>query len=85
MTNNDRRVLGEAWIWDHEVDDRSVAGRQQLIARLSSLCKSERVRGLAGAWNYHHLRHKSLLRILGQEQMALAEMLACSASAETRL
>lgn len=85
MTDTDRKVLGRSWIWDHEIDDRSVAGRRHLIARLTRICKSERERGLAGSWNYQHMRHQSLLRILDRERKALDEILARSASAETGL
>lgn len=75
MTNAERRLLATAWIWQHEIEDRTVEGRQTLVDKLESACRSERIKALAGNWTYSFARHNALLRVLAREKAELQTML----------
>ncbi len=48
-------------LWPSEIEDRSPAGRQRLLAALRKALRSERQRGLSGHWTYDLARHRNLL------------------------
>lgn len=48
-------------LWPLEIEDRSAAGRQRLLAELRKALRSERQRGLSGHWTYDLARHRALL------------------------
>jgi len=62
-------------LWPHEIADRSVPGRQRLIARLERALRAERRRARANHWAYDVARHSALVRILAEERDALARSL----------
>ena len=54
-------------LWPSEVEDATVAGRLQLLAKLRRALRAERRRGLAGHWTYDLARHAELLRAYRKE------------------
>ena len=72
MMTTERDLLGSVWIWPHELADKSISGRQALVAKLEAACRAERARGLVNSWRYSFARHNALLRILEREQADLA-------------
>ena len=57
-------------LWPSEIEDRSAAGRQRLLAALRIALRSERQRGLSGHWAYDLARHRSLLEAYRTEASA---------------
>ncbi|MDO9383451.1 MAG: hypothetical protein Q7T86_11365 [Hyphomicrobiaceae bacterium] len=57
-------------LWPYEISDRSLAGRQRLLAALRKALRSERQRGLSGHWTYDLARHRSLLEAYRAEASA---------------
>jgi len=72
------RVLA---LWPNELDDASVQGRRNLIAKLRRALRAERRRGIAGHWTYDLARHVELLHVYRRELMMLK---AIEAGAERR-
>ena len=57
-------------LWPSEIEDRSPAGRQHLLAALRKALRSERQRGLTGHWTYDLARHWNLLEAYRAEALA---------------
>lgn len=63
-------------LWPRERDDRSLEGREKLIAALECALRRERRYGRAGHPAYDLERHASLSRMLKDERAALTELLS---------
>lgn len=56
-----------------ELNDRTLGGRERLVALLYNQLRRERRRGLAGDWTYSLPRHRQLLIAYRAELAALAK------------
>ena len=63
-------------LWPHEIADLSLAGRQQIMARLRQALRAERQRGIGGHWTYDLARHTQLLAAYRREMTDLAQVRA---------
>jgi len=70
-----RQLARDALLSPSEMSDRSIDGRCALVAKLESVCASERRRGLANDWTYNHARHCRILRALERERAELHAMI----------
>jgi hypothetical protein len=61
-------------LWPREMADRSLKGREKLIAALDRALRRERRHGRAGHPAYDIERHASLSRMLKEERAALAAL-----------
>lgn len=66
-----RDNLGWLGIWPDEIDDRTMAGRRHLVARLRLVCQEERARCIGP--DYSLARHNAAIHYYKQE---LAELRA---------
>ncbi len=63
-------------VWPKELNDRTLAGRQALIAIIERELRKERRLGMAANSAYDIARHAKLVRLLKEEREALRQ-LAC--------
>ncbi|MET0409200.1 MAG: hypothetical protein ABW006_12615 [Hyphomicrobium sp.] len=67
-------------VWPRDLADRSVEGRQRLIAVIERELRKERRRSIAGNRAYDIARHAMLSRLLKDERQALNQI-GCFAAA----
>ncbi len=60
-------------LWPGEIVDRTLAGRQRIIARLRQALRAERQRGVGGHWTYDVARHAQLLAAYRDECLAIGK------------
>ncbi|AGK58114.1 hypothetical protein HYPDE_32198 [Hyphomicrobium denitrificans 1NES1] len=71
-------------LWPREMADRSLEGREKLIAALDRALRRERCHGRAGHPAYNLERHASLSRMLKEERAALAVLLSRAHQSQRR-
>ena len=73
-------------LWPREIGDRSVGGRERLVATLARALRAERRRAHGNHWAYDLSRHAALVRIFAIERdelMALTRERAAIPSSRT--
>ncbi|HXF89557.1 MAG TPA: DUF6477 family protein [Xanthobacteraceae bacterium] len=63
-----------------QLADPTIEGQRRLIALLTTACRLERARGLAGDWTYDLARHRALIGALAVEEARLAQREALRAA-----
>jgi len=71
-------------LWPAEIADRSIAGREKLIAAIERALRAERKRAKAGHWAYDLARHAALFRAWKRECAALIALRRLDASAHAK-
>ncbi len=71
-------------LWPAEIADRSIAGREKLIATIERALRAERKRAKAGHWAYDLARHAALFRAWKRECAALIALRRLNASAHAK-
>lgn len=62
-------------LWPWEIENISLEGQHQLVARLRRALRLERQRAVAGHWTYDLARHSRLLAAYRSEEASLTAML----------